>query len=236
MCVGLDLYYFELEEAGAMVRSEKHFVDTYGEVGKAFVDAYDKCCSLHLDHHYFDGWDRKHNDYARYWNHPKCRNYSAVYSFSTFSSGGYNKSVELKDWYSYKECYINIEELGIDAIRFMTKLLNESAQKVIDYREKNKWQGEIDMDGYAKQLQANHPNLTIEVREGKRGCDGDCKPYKAIVVYEDGSQLGSITMNIGFNGVASISKRVPLCGENSFDTNNENVMKDLESCVEFITS
>ena len=231
--VWLDVYPYQIIDAFDFVESEAHFIETYGEEGKAYVEVYDECLDMLGSHHfYFDDWsNRTHNRHAESldWDYP------CVYSFSVYNSGTYNESFQLKNFRTYNERYANVEEFGIDGVRLATKLLKEKIEEETAYRKRMRWKGELDIEGLASELQSMYPKLEIVCRSGKRQCDGDCEPYKAIVVYDEGSQCGSVTLSINEVGICGLTRRVPLSGESSWDVTNEDVMDSLRECVEFMS-
>lgn len=213
----------------SLISSAKMLIEKYGDVARKYIETFDKCTPILSDYIGVDShWNQWHNDYARSFSDYKTLNQISVFGDT------YDVTLELKDYDYYKEKYVRLSNCDTKAIELVTRIIMEKYQKEIEYRKKNAWKGAMDIDALAEQLQSLFPNIKISVRIGKRQNDGDCKPYKAIVVGEGIDQLGSMTLNIDHRGIGILTKRVPLCGESSCEVTNDNVLSSLKGAVEFM--
>lgn len=225
---GLGYYASEITIAMRLVDEENELMSNFGEVGAEYIKAFDKCLDLNLDHHYFD----KHN---RFGAEMHMVGFPILYSISTFSDS-YYCSLQFENNH-YNEKFVRSNELdNVDAYRIITHLLNEKINEELAYREKAKWHGEMNLETIVAELKEIFPKYDIIVNVGKRGCDGDVEPYKAIVVYDGKCQLGSLTLEIGSRGVAVLCSRVPMCGEHSYDVTNDDVIECISEEIRFMAN
>ena len=215
----------------SLIKSRKELIAKFGDVAIEFINTLDKCFGILNEYTKVDShWNQWHNDYAK----KVCPSHKTLNEI-VISKDTYDLTLELKNYNEYKEKYTTILKCA-DAqfLALITRILNEKYDKEMEYRKVNAWKGDIDLESLAEQLQPLFPNVKISVRIGKRQNDGDCKPYKAIVVGEGVDQLGSMTLNIDHRGIGILTKRVPLCGESSCEVTNDSVLASLKGAVEFM--
>ena len=245
-------YYVELEialeELGLSVGrvysaikllcSKEVLIEKFGECDAIdeYINVFNKCVELNLDHHYFDGaCNYTHNRYVLEMGNDELKRFPTLYSISTFSEN-YNCSIEIDNYNNYKEKFVHLTDFGISGVKMVTKLLQSKVDSALKYRETMKWKGEMNINAIVDMVKPLFPNLDISVREGKRGCDTNTPNYKAIVVCEGKSQLGSMTLNVDYRGIACLSCRVPLCGESSCDVTNDSVLNAIRDSIKFMLS
>ena len=211
--------------------TKKDFLAKFGDVAMEFINTLDKCFGILDEYTMVDShWNQWHNDYAK----NVCPQYKTLNEV-IIRRDTYNLTLELKNYNGYNEKFVRLLDVA-DAqfLALITRILNEKYDKEMEYRKEKAWKGEINLESLAEQLQPLFPNIKISVRIGKRQNDGDCKPYKAIVVGEGIDQLGTITLGIDNRGIGILTKRVPLCGESSCEVTNDNVLSSLKGAVEFM--
>lgn len=227
----------KMHESMRRIDSEKTLIEKYGDLAKEYIEVFDKCLELHLDHHYFDGcMSRGHNSFVLQMGNDKLKDYPTLYSISTFDDN-YNCTIQIENYHNYKEKFVHLTDFGVLGIKMVTKLLKSKVEEELEYREKNAWQGELNLNTLVEQVKPLFPNLTIKVANGKRQCDGNVDPYDAIVVYDGRAYVGSLTLGYNeYKGVVQLSCRVPLCGECGCDVNNDNVILNISDYINYMIS
>lgn len=93
---------------------------------------------------------------------------------------------------------------------------------------------EFTMELALQKLIEMFPDLDIKIAEGRRQCDGDVT-YKAIVVNDKkGCQLGSLTFYKDEHDIVGMSRRVPLCGESSWNISKAEFEEELRDAIKFM--
>ena len=233
----LGLSRYKIKDIMRMIDDAKNLIEKYGDVASEYIAVFDKCRELHLDHHYFDSCgSSSHNSFVLQMGNDTLRSYPTLYSISTFD-GQYNCTILIENYRNYSEKFVHLKDFGAVGIKMITKLLKEKVDAELAYRQDNAWKGELDFNAIVAEVQPMFPKLNIKVSVGKRQCDGDVEPYKAIVVYDGNSYVGSITLGYNsYKGVMQMSCRVPLCGESGCDVNNDNLIDNIVKSINFMIS
>jgi hypothetical protein len=116
------------------------------------------------------------------------------------------------DEINYKTNDLSMKQLeGIYAL--LSKIIADREEE-IKVQMSNKPLEEIipEIDKIAEEYLKNKPRYTAKVSYGSRQTDGDYK-YYALVVYEKGSQIGSVSLKQDSYGAYEYNVRIPLCGE-----------------------
>lgn len=203
-------------------------------LAEAYIKVYNECINLGLSNFYFDEGFKRTNRYGKAID---CK-YPLLYGIYIYGDS-YNAFIKIEQPYApYNEKHIRLMDINASALPLIILLLKEKISAVKAERQKNQWEGDIDLAALVAEVCPRFPNNVIEVRRGKRGNEGNCAPYDAIVICDkDGrGQYGSITIGKDKWGVAYLSCRVPLAGEHSYVVTKESVINGLTEAIQFALS
>ena len=131
----------------------------------------------------------------------------------------------------------NMTERQLEGIRVLLKTLCEERIKEIERTKTNPKLETLlpEIDAYAQRcMMAAGEKYSVTMGRGRRQCDGP-GDYDALVVLEDGWQIGSIPLRQDKNGKLTYNYQKPLCGETGskeFTPENwQDKIKDAIECV-----
>ena len=125
----MDIYTFEVTQAMRLLKEEKELIANYGDVAREYIEVFNKCVDLSLNHNYFDSiFNHTHNNYVLQMGNADLKMYPTLHSISVYEDR-YNCTIRVENYNNHKEKCVHLDDFGILGIKMVVKLLNEKVEE-----------------------------------------------------------------------------------------------------------